>query len=94
MNEDFDFGIDFSQDLDDVVDSADHKTAVQQIEELDKVLREVYHMVRPLLVKLTQNPEKVNIRWPGRSEQAEKFLAALDEKVSSVISIKDKKVKA
>lgn len=83
-----DFGIDFSENLDEIiVQAAENKVRSARAKDLDRVLKEVYYMVRPLLVSLAQNPEKLTIRWPNRAEQANAFLSQLDEKVGSVCNI-------
>jgi len=51
----------------------------QQVENKDKVIREMYKKILVLLNNLKKNPEKPVIKWPNRAEAIEKFVTELNE---------------
>jgi hypothetical protein len=75
---DFDFGIDFADDLSEVVESkanaADHANAKAEA---------LYNAIMPLLNNLKRNPEKPNIVWPDREKKIDLFIEKLDSIMNS-----------
>jgi len=69
----FDFGIDFAEDLTEVVQSSTN--AAQQANAKAQAL---YNAIMPLLNNLKKNPEKPNIVWPDREKKIDLFIEKLD----------------
>jgi hypothetical protein len=75
---DFDFGIDFSEDLTDVV--SQHKESASNAQVKAETM---YKMIMPLLNNLKKNPDKPNIVWPDREKKIDEFIKKLDTILNS-----------
>lgn len=73
VNSDFDFGIDFAEDLTDVVTEKEN----QAIDAQNKAAT-MYKMIMPLLNNLKKNPDKPNIVWPDREKKIDQFIEKLE----------------
>lgn len=72
-NTDFDFGIDFSDDLSDIIEEKEQYASVQQAK-----AKAMYDAILPLLNNLKKNPDKPNIVWPDREKKIDQFIEKLD----------------
>ena len=69
---DFDFGMDFADDLQDVV--ADQSSKANAAEAKAQMM---FDMIMPLLNNLKKNPDKPNIVWPDREKKIDEFIKKL-----------------
>ena len=75
---DFDFGIDFSDDLTNVVEE---KTVAA--DQAHAKAQSMYDAILPLLNNLKKNPDKPNIVWPDREKKIDLFIKKLDNILNS-----------
>ncbi len=69
---DFDFGMDFADDLQEVV--ADQSSKANAAEAKAQMM---FDMIMPLLNNLKKNPDKPNIVWPDREKKIDEFIKKL-----------------
>lgn len=69
---DFDFGMDFADDLQEVV--ADQSIKANAAEAKAQLM---FDMIMPLLNNLKKNPDKPNIVWPDREKKIDEFIKKL-----------------
>ena len=69
---DFDFGMDFADDLQEVV--ADQSIKANAAEAKAQMM---FDMIMPLLNNLKKNPDKPNIVWPDREKKIDEFIKKL-----------------
>jgi hypothetical protein len=69
---DFDFGMDFADDLQEEV-AVKHEQATKATEKAETMFK----MIMPLLNNLKKNPEKTNIVWPNREKKIDEFIEKL-----------------
>lgn len=78
LDNDFDFGIEFGDDLNEVVQekaaAADNAQAKAYA---------MYKAILPLLNNLKRNPDKPNIVWPDREKKIDQFIEKLDNILNS-----------
>lgn len=75
---DFDFGMDFADDLQEVVADQSIKANVAEAK-----AQKMYDMIIPLLNNLKKNPDKPNIVWPDRQKKIDDFIKKLDDVLNS-----------
>ena len=75
---DFDFGMDFADDLQEVV--ADQSSKANAAEAKAQMM---FDMIMPLLNNLKKNPDKPNIVWPDREKKIDEFIKKLDDVLNS-----------
>ena len=78
FEQDFDFGIDFADDLTDAVTEKEQQAAIAQ-----NKAETIYKMIMPLLNNLKKNPDKPNIVWPDREKKIDEFIKKLDNVLKS-----------
>lgn len=78
LDTDFDFGIDFSEDLTVAVYEKEQQAAIAQ-----NKAETMYKMIMPLLNNLKKNPDKPNIVWPDREKKIDQFIKKLDNVLNS-----------
>jgi len=78
IDTDFDFGIDFTDDLTEVVNEKEQQAAIAQ-----NKAETMYKMIMPLLNNLKKNPDKPNIVWPDREKRIDEFIKRLDNVLKS-----------
>lgn len=78
IDTDFDFGIDFTDDLTEVVNEKEQQAAIAQ-----NKAETMYKMIMPLLNNLKKNPDKPNIVWPDREKKIDEFIKKLDNVLKS-----------
>lgn len=78
LDNDFDFGIEFGEDLTDAVNEKELQAALAQ-----NKAQTMYKMILPLLNNLKKNPDKPNIVWPDREKKINEFIKKLDNVLSS-----------
>ena len=69
---DFDFGMDFADDLQEVV--ADQSIKANAAEAKAQMM---FDMIMPLLNNLKKNPDKPYIVWPDREKKIDEFIKKL-----------------
>lgn len=69
---DFDFGMDFADDLQEIV--ADQSIKANAAEAKTQMM---FDMIMPLLNNLKKNPDKPNIVWPDREKKIDEFIKKL-----------------
>lgn len=78
LDNDFDFGIDFSDDLTNVIEekivAADNAQAKAEA---------MFKAILPLLNNLKKNPDKPNIVWPDREKKIDLFIEKLENILKS-----------
>lgn len=75
---DFDFGMDFADDLQEVVADQSIKANAAEAK-----AQKMYDMIMPLLNNLKKNPDKPNIVWPDRQKKIDDFIKKLDDVLNS-----------
>jgi hypothetical protein len=75
---DFDFGMDFADDLQDVVADQSIKANVAEAK-----AQKLFDMIMPLLNNLKKNPDKPNIVWPDRQKKIDEFISKLEAVLNS-----------
>jgi len=75
---DFDFGMDFADDLQEVVADQSIKANAAEAK-----AQKMYDMIMPLLNNLKKNPDKPNIVWPDRQKKIDEFIKKLDDVLNS-----------
>lgn len=78
IDTDFDFGMDFADDLQEVVADQSIKTNIAEAK-----AQKMYDMIMPLLNNLKKNPEKPNIVWPDREKKIDLFIEKLHNVLKS-----------
>ena len=68
----FDFGMDFADDLQEVVADQSIKANAAEAK-----AQKMYDMIMPLLNNLKKNPDKPNIVWPDRQKKIDDFIHSL-----------------
>ena len=77
-NEDeFDFGFSFSNELDELKETA--KQSSDDVLIYKNKMTQMYKMIDVLLKNLSADPEKNTIYWPDRSEKISQFRQKLNE---------------
>ena len=74
----FDFGMDFADDLQEVVADQSIKANAAEAK-----AQKMYDMIMPLLNNLKKNPDKPNIVWPDRQKKIDEFIKKLDDVLNS-----------
>lgn len=74
----FDFGMDFADDLQEVVADQSIKANAAEAK-----AQKLYDMIIPLLNNLKKNPDKSNIVWPDRQKKIDEFIKKLDDVLKS-----------
>ena len=74
----FDFGMDFADDLQEVVADQSIKANAAEAK-----AQKMYDMIMPLLNNLKKNPDKPNIVWPDRQKKIDDFIKKLDDVLNS-----------
>jgi hypothetical protein len=70
VDEDFDFGIEFTGDIDTVVQERSKTVSHEKAEAM-------YNAILPLLNNLKKNPDKPTIVWPDREKKIDEFIDKL-----------------
>jgi len=78
IDTDFDFGMDFADDLQEVVADQSIKTNIAEAK-----AQKMFDMIMPLLNNLKKNPEKPNIVWPDREKKIDLFIEKLHNVLES-----------
>ena len=78
VDSDFDFGIDFAEDMTEVVSQHAETASNAQVK-----AQTMYKMIMPLLNNLKKNPDKPNIVWPDREKKIDEFIKKLDNVLKS-----------
>ena len=74
----FDFGMDFADDLQEVIADQSIKANAAEAK-----AQKMYDMIMPLLNNLKKNPDKPNIVWPDRQKKIDDFIKKLDDVLNS-----------
>ena len=74
----FDFGMDFADDLQEVIADQSIKANAAEAK-----AQKMYDMIMPLLNNLKKNPDKPNIVWPDRQKKIDEFIKKLDDVLNS-----------
>jgi hypothetical protein len=83
--EEFDFGFSFiDEDYEEVKEASnklqsEYTSTIEQVEDLQQRVFQLYHSILPFLDNLCKNPEKSTIHWPNRVEKIEQFKKKLKQ---------------
>jgi hypothetical protein len=78
VDNDFDFGIDFSDDLSNVIEEKIVEAGNAQAK-----AEAMFKAILPLLNNLKKNPDKPNIVWPDREKKIDQFIEKLENILKS-----------